>query len=194
MFIHKQFSRSIFFILDAWWRLPAAETCSITTIVIIRHQLDLNRPVSALSNSLFKGLRSRLRPNGLQFNVIFATLLLFILATCRIQFDLYLRSFSSTGSTFSSSKILNSFLGPKKSYPAVLLKKISSHLMSVVFLILFSKGPNFAHGQKNEGARSSAVGWGTAGRSRVWFPMVSLEFFIDIILPAALWPWGWFSL
>jgi hypothetical protein len=28
------------------------------------------------------------------------------------------------------------------------------------------------------------------GRSRVRFPIVSLEFFIDIILPAALWPWG----
>jgi len=27
-------------------------------------------------------------------------------------------------------------------------------------------------------------------RSRVRFPMVSLEFFIDIFLPAALWPWG----
>jgi hypothetical protein len=29
-----------------------------------------------------------------------------------------------------------------------------------------------------------------AGRSRVRFPMVSLQFFIGIILPAALWPWG----
>ena len=42
-------------------------------------------------------------------------------------------------------------------------------------------------------ARGGAVGWGTAlqaGRSLVRFPMVSLEFFIDIILLAALWPWG----
>jgi len=28
-----------------------------------------------------------------------------------------------------------------------------------------------------------------AGRSRVQFPMISLIFFMDIILPAALWPW-----
>ena len=38
------------------------------------------------------------------------------------------------------------------------------------------------------GARGGAVGWGTAlqaGRSRVRFPMVPLEFFSDLILPAA---------
>ena len=37
--------------------------------------------------------------------------------------------------------------------------------------------------------RGGAVGWGTAlqvGRSRVRFPMVALEFFVYIIIPAAL--------
>jgi len=38
-----------------------------------------------------------------------------------------------------------------------------------------------------------AVGLQT-GRSRVRFPVVLLEFFIDIILSAALWPWGRLSL
>ena len=45
--------------------------------------------------------------------------------------------------------------------------------------------------------RGGVVDWGTAlqaRRSRVRFLMVSLEYFIDIILPAALWPWGRFSL
>ena len=52
-------------------------------------------------------------------------------------------------------------------------------------------------GTERSGARGSAVGWDTAlqvGRSRVRFPMVSLEFFIDIILLAALWSWGRLSL
>jgi hypothetical protein len=43
------------------------------------------------------------------------------------------------------------------------------------------------------GVRGGAVGWGTVlqtGRSRVRFPMVSMEFFIGTILPVALWPWG----
>jgi hypothetical protein len=46
---------------------------------------------------------------------------------------------------------------------------------SVIFITIFV----------NKGARSGAVGCGIAlqaGRLRVWFPAVSLEFFIDIIL------------
>jgi hypothetical protein len=47
------------------------------------------------------------------------------------------------------------------------------------------------------GARGGAVDGGTAlqaGRFRVRFPMVSLEFFIDILLRAVLLSWGRFSL
>jgi hypothetical protein len=47
------------------------------------------------------------------------------------------------------------------------------------------------HDHSFHGARGGAAGLGTAlqaGRFRVRFPMVSLEFFIGIILPAALLP------
>jgi hypothetical protein len=37
----------------------------IIIIVVIRQELGLDRPVSASSNSLFKGLQSRLPPFGL---------------------------------------------------------------------------------------------------------------------------------
>jgi hypothetical protein len=43
------------------------------------------------------------------------------------------------------------------------------------------------------GTRGSVVSWGTmlrAGRSRVRFPIRSLDFSIDLILPATLLPWG----
>jgi len=44
-----------------------------------------------------------------------------------------------------------------------------------------------------DGAHGGAVGRGTGlhvGRSRVRFSIVSLEFFIDIIITAPLWPWS----
>ena len=78
--------------------------------IIIRHQLGLDRPVSASSSSLFKDLPSRFRPFDLPyFRTISGILLLFILVTCRNQFDFNFLGFSSNGSTSTSSKI-SSFL------------------------------------------------------------------------------------
>jgi hypothetical protein len=103
-------------------------------------EVFLGSTVSA-SNSLFKSLPSRLCPFGLQFNIIFAILLLFVPVTCRNQFDLHLLSFSSIGFTLISSKISSFPSWLKKMYPAVLLK----NLMAIdVVCVPFLKGPNFA--------------------------------------------------
>ena len=94
----------------------------ISIIFVIRLELGLIGPVSASSNILFRGLPSCLRPFVLCFSIMFGIFFLFILVACRSQFDFYLLSFSSFGSTLNSSKI-SSFL-----------------LWSAVFILL-SEGP-----------------------------------------------------
>ena len=100
-------------------------------------RVRLDRLVSASSYSLFKDLPSRLRPFVLQFNIIFVTLLLLVLVTCRSQFDLYLLSSSSTGSASSSYKISSLLLCYKMLYRAVLLKKFVLIDENNFFYLLF---------------------------------------------------------
>jgi len=59
----------------------------VIIIIIIRHQLGLDRPVSASSNSLFEDLPSRLRSFDLQFSITLDILFLFTLVTCRCLYD-----------------------------------------------------------------------------------------------------------
>jgi len=107
-----------------------------------------------------------------------------------------------TAITFVPQEISNSDIPRLQSFTH---KPISAALMSVrlTHVIPLFNHSNVIWWKKTHvirnlnAARGGAVGWGTAlqtGRSRVRFPMVSLEFFIDIILLAALWPRGWLSL
>ena len=92
--------------------------------------------------------------------------------------------------------------------PFVVIHKMGGHLPAVTdFKILSlsvrsswtlqSRGTKNINDHYQAGARGGAVRSGTAiqaGRSRVRYPMTSLEFFIDLILPAVGWCWGRLSL
>jgi len=66
-------------------------------------------------------------------------------------------------------------------------------IVNFMFCALYSQGNTLRY-PLNKHAVAQLVEALRYKRSRVRFPMVSLEFFFDIILPAALWPWGQLSL
>jgi hypothetical protein len=72
----------------------------------------------------------------------------------------------------------SSFLSPVK----------SGYINAFVFVYLMRGLPLLPRWHSGEGTALQI------GRSLVRFQMVSLEFFIDIILLIALWPWGRLSL
>jgi hypothetical protein len=74
--------------------------------------------------------------------------------------------------------------------------QLNKHISLTLLIILVTSSANYFSIHPLMGARGRTVGWDTAlqvGKSRVQFPVVSMEFFIDIILPTALWPRGWLS-
>jgi hypothetical protein len=78
--------------------------------IIISHKLGVDKPVSALPNtrSLFRSLPKMSLSIRLETQHYFG-IRLFVIWIFRSQFDLYIPSFWSNGSTFNSSKI-SSFL------------------------------------------------------------------------------------
>ena len=74
------------------------------------------------------------------------------------------------------------------SYRIDRISSVSENRLRSLYLELFSI-PKFYTARQIREIRGGAVGWGiapVAGRSRVRFPMVSVEFFVDISLLAAL--------
>jgi hypothetical protein len=89
----------------------------IIIIIIICHELGVDRAVLASCNNLFRCLPSRLRSFELYFSLNFGILLLFIIVSCRSQFDLYLLSLWSTWFYFQVFQNFLFFFVGKKGVP-----------------------------------------------------------------------------
>ena len=89
---------------------------NIIIIIIVRHELSVDRPVSFWSNSLFKVFQVAFAHLVYDSALFLSILLLFILVTFFSQFDLYLLSILSNFRKFL-------LLVKKRAYPTVLLEK-----------------------------------------------------------------------
>jgi len=103
-------------------------------IVIIRYQSGLDRPVFTLQSSF--------KPSSFIWSIIQHFILHPVVVhscPCHSEFDLYLLSFSSTGSTFNFSRISSFLLWSKKEY----LKMFTSINVSLFLLSFFFWGSRF---------------------------------------------------
>ena len=121
------------------WSRNIKNGCSIYIYDI--SSLRVNRPVSASSNSLLKGLTSRLRPFGPQFRIIFVILLLFILLHVVANFICIFLVSRQLVLLSALPKFLHSFCCKKRVFSAVLMKTWNSFdvILSVIFFFLFSR-------------------------------------------------------